>query len=311
VALDDVSPEVRLAAARALGDIGDARAVPALAAKLSDLAAGIEEQAAHSLGFIGDWSATPALTDVLTGPDAAVRIAALRALARLNDPSSAPALVAQLSTAHPTRCELACAALASLGERVPHEVIPEASERLLYLLAPEVDRGMRLASARTLEALASILPEETFIPITKRLDDETEPAVLARLAIALVHQDRERSFEPVLSALDRTRTSPLAYRQTLSALADTLLEPGTLYRYLALEPMARDDAVSKLLSHIDGGTSVLERFSQGDPKGALTALTNLAQSDKALLALAQRPSPTSDDALLGILRFTDNDATRH
>ncbi len=308
LALDDVSPEVRLAAARALGDIGDARAVPALAAKLSDLAAGVEEQAAHSLGFIGDWSATAALTRTLSGPDASVRIAALRALARLGDPSSARALVAQLSTAHPTRCELACAALAALGEKVPPESIPEASERLLYLLAPEVDRGMRLAAARTLEALAPLLPEEAFSLLTKRLDAETEPAVLARLSIALVHQDRERAFRPVLSALDRTSSSRLAYRQTLSALADTLLEPGTLYRYLALEPMARDDAVSKLLSHVEGGSAVLEPFSQGDPKSALSALVALAPTDDALRALAARPDPTSDDALLGILRLSESPA---
>jgi HEAT repeat protein/Na+/melibiose symporter-like transporter len=301
-ALDDVSPEVRLAAARALGDIGDARAVPALAAKLGDLAAGIEEQAAHSLGFIGDWSATKPLTEALSGPDAGVRIAALRALARLGDPASAPALIAQLSTAHPTRCEYACAALAALGERVPPAVVPTALERLLYLLAPEVDRGMRLAAARALEVLTALLPESAFEPLAARLEGETEPAVLARLATVLVHLNKEMALSPVLAALDRAASSRLAYRQTLVALSDTLLEPGTLYRYLTLEPMARDEAVSRLLGHIEGGAALLEAFARGDARATLAALTRLAPEDDALYRLALRPNPTTDDALLGILR---------
>lgn len=303
-ALDDVSPDVRLAAARALGDIGDARAVPALAAKLTDLAAGIEEQAAHSLGFIGDWSATEPLTKVLSGPDAGVRIAALRALARLGDPASAPALIAQLSTAHPTRCEYACAAIAALGDRIPAEFIPSALERLLYLLASEVDRGMRLASARALEALTPLLPESAFDALVGRMENETEPAVLARLSTVLVHLDRDRAFAPVLSILDRAVGSRLAYRQTLTALSDTLLEPGALYRYLTLEPMTRDDAVSKLLIPIEGGREVLEAFTSGDATRTLASLARLAPNDDALHQLALRPNPTHEDALLGILRFS-------
>jgi HEAT repeat protein len=277
--------------------------VPALAAKLGDLSAGIEEQAAHSLGFIGDWSATKPLTRALSGPDAGVRIAALRALARLRDPASAPALIEQLSTAHPTRCEYACAALAALGEALPEASIDPALVRLLYLLAPEVDRGMRLAAARALESLAPLLPESAFDALIGRLEAETEPAVLARLSTVLARLDRERAFGPVLCALGRTAPSPLAYRQTLSALSDTLLEPGTLYRYLSLEPMARDDALSRLLGPLDGGASVLEPFTSGDATRTLAAASTLASEDSVLAALAKKPAPTADDALLGVLRL--------
>lgn len=309
-ALDDASHDVRLASARALGDIGDARAVPALARKLADLSAGIGEQAAHSLGFLGDRSATAPLMGALAGPDASIRLAALRALARLADPASAEALVAQLSPTHPSRCELACVAVAALGEELPASVRPEAEQRLTYLLAQEVDRGMRLAAARALETLAPIFPN-AFETVADRLDREREPAVLAVGASALTRLEPDRAFAAILGLLSRVEHDRLALRQTLTALSDCLLPPGTFYPYLSLGPLERDAAMSKLL--VEAGkrrrkeaefAHVLERFSNGDTPATLHALSALAPEDDALAALARRASHLPEAALLGILRVT-------
>ena len=309
-ALDDVSPDVRHAAARALGDIGDPRAVPALAAKLSDLSAGIGEQAAHSLGFIGDRAATAPLIAAVSGPDASVRLAALRALARLADPESALALVAQLTTAHPSRCEVACAALAALGENLPESARRETRERLTFLLAQEVDRGMRLAAARALEALAPVL-SEAFDAVADRLTREFEPAVVAIGAGALARLDRDRAPGPILALLPRLSDDRLARRQALTALADCVLEPGAFYPYLSLGPLERDAAASRRLKeagkrrHREAEfAGVLERFAAGDTPGTLAAIRALAPDDEILAALARHASSHPEAALLAVLRLT-------
>ena len=68
----DESPEVRKAAARALGSLGDRAAVEPLIAALADGGAGVLNAAARSLGLLGDRRAVQPLTAVLEDlPEAA------------------------------------------------------------------------------------------------------------------------------------------------------------------------------------------------------------------------------------------------
>lgn len=292
-ALGDVSHAVRATAARALGEIGDTRAVPALAAKLLDPAAAIGEEAAHALGFLGDRAATPALEAASRGPNATVRVAALRALGRLADPASAPTLLAALNPDRPTRCEAACAALAAIGENLRPEDRTEAEERLLALLVPEVDQGMRLAAARAIEKLAPAVPELLWL-LTVKLTEEADPAVLARLAVALsrlvrAHAPKPESHFPfLLKMARRLEGKGLSYLQALYAAADTILPPGTLYPLLSLKGMARDEALHKLVSD----RALLEVFSQGDYLGLTQRLPELARHDN---------DPPAEEALLALL----------
>lgn len=291
VALDDVARPVRASAARALGEIGDSRAIPALAAKLADPAAAIGEEAAHSLGFLGDWSATPYLMEAARGPDATVRIAALRALGRLADPSAAPALIAALNPTRPTRCEAACAALAEIGANLPEAFAPEAQDRLLELLAPDVDRGMRLAAARTLEHLAHALPTAREQVHAYALA-ETEPAVIARLAVALAQLTLAHSptpaahFSELLALARKLDGHGLAYLQALNAAAELVLPPGTLYPLLSLKGMARDEAVTKFISD----PLLLEAFSSGRYREVLERCGMMLELE----------DPTPEEALLAL-----------
>lgn len=295
-ALDDVAHTVRGSAARALGEIGDTRAVSALAVKLLDPAAAIGEEAAHALGFLGDRSAVPALERAARGPNATVRVAALRALGRLADPLSAPTLIAALNPERPTRCEAACAALGAIGESLRPEDAPEAERRLLALLVPEVDQGMRLAAARAIERLAPAVPELLWT-LTVKLTEETDPAVLARLSVALsrlvrAHAERpETHFPFLLKMARRLEGSGLAYKQALYAAADTVLPPGTLYPLLSLKGMARDEALQKLAPD----TVLLESFSQGDYAGLLARVPILARHDD---------DPPAEEALLALLMLS-------
>jgi hypothetical protein len=98
-ALQDPIPEVRREAARALGAIGDARAVPALIQALHDPASDLVLEAADALGAIGSPDATDALLPLLEAERIEARIAAAQALRRIADPRALPALMQRLERA--------------------------------------------------------------------------------------------------------------------------------------------------------------------------------------------------------------------
>ncbi|MGC8880568.1 MAG: HEAT repeat domain-containing protein, partial [Anaerolineae bacterium] len=75
--------DVRQAAARALGKIGDAAAVPALIEALRDEDEDVRQAAAEALGKIGDAAAVPALIEALRDEDMWVRRAAAEALGKI------------------------------------------------------------------------------------------------------------------------------------------------------------------------------------------------------------------------------------
>ncbi len=89
---------VRAAAAAALGEIGDARAVPALLAGVRDEMAEASAEAVRGLAAIGDAAAVPALVEVVENRHGfflpVVRRAAVLALVKLGGPDAAAAVSA-------------------------------------------------------------------------------------------------------------------------------------------------------------------------------------------------------------------------
>ena len=325
-ALGDVSLEVREQAADALGAIGDARAIPALAEKMRDPAAGIGERCARALGAIGDREATPYLAAAAQGPDAGVRVAAIRALADLADPDALPALAAALNPAHPTACEAACVALALLSEKLTAKQVAPLLPRLLYLLSPEVERGMRFGAARAIGALAPRAEniQETYTSLRTRLMREEDPAVLAQEAIALsrigrqAQRDTTELLDTLLPMLDRAEGASsgggsLAYKQALQAISDLVLPPGTLYPYLGLKEMARDEAVRRLLAslrrerpHIfteEDAARALEAYTEGEYAAFLETLRPLVASDNRPFARLRDRAANGYGTALGFRRY--------
>ena len=88
--LQDKDSYVRAAAARALGEIGDVSAVPALIETLRDDHMGIRSSAAGALGKIGDVCAVPALIKRLKDEMDAVRCHAAHALSKIGDSVTLP-----------------------------------------------------------------------------------------------------------------------------------------------------------------------------------------------------------------------------
>jgi HEAT repeat protein len=112
-----VGDSVREAAAKALGRIGDAAAVPGLLAALGDADADVRRAAAKALGEIGDAAAVPGLLAALRDADWRVRWAAAKALGEIGAPA-VPGLLAALRDESWQVCEAAAEALGEIGAPV-------------------------------------------------------------------------------------------------------------------------------------------------------------------------------------------------
>ncbi len=127
--LGDTDPEVRNAAAQALGNLGDPRAVEALMRALrSDSDAGVRAMAAWALGEIEDPRAVPALGEALRrDQDAHVREMAAWALGEIEDPQGVEPLRAALRDASP---EVRVKAVWALGQIEDAAAVPALAEAL-------------------------------------------------------------------------------------------------------------------------------------------------------------------------------------
>ncbi|HOF89778.1 MAG TPA: HEAT repeat domain-containing protein, partial [Armatimonadota bacterium] len=93
-ALPDPSAKVRSRAAKALGELGDKRAVPALIRLLHDPVAGVRQSAIVALGALKSRRAVPALLEfIAASPDIRHDLPALFALRDIGDPRALPAVL--------------------------------------------------------------------------------------------------------------------------------------------------------------------------------------------------------------------------
>ena len=158
-ALEDADAGVRDCAARRLGDLRDARGIPALIAALAAGRGG--RGAVWALTQFDDERLVGALVAALSQPDATTRALAASKLADLGDRSAVPALVRTLADADDHVREEAARALGCLGDRA-------ALEPLLHALREDRGAHVReeaatalgaLGDARAIEALAGALDD--------------------------------------------------------------------------------------------------------------------------------------------------------
>lgn len=119
-ALNHINRAVRRAAAKALGKIGDVRAVTGLRAALLDHDEDVRRFAAQAIGRIGQEEAVDALSDALRDDSDRVRKAAASALAAIGDPSI-PVLLDALNDPEPRVAIIAVVALREIGYEPPEE----------------------------------------------------------------------------------------------------------------------------------------------------------------------------------------------
>jgi len=147
-----LEPGLWFAAVAALGEIGDARAIPDLSDLLAVLVPGREadlrQQIVVALGKIGDVSAVPALAGALDDPDLQVRASAVEALGKLGRVEAVPSLLQAFLDREPHVAGRAAAALGAIRD-------PRAVEPL----------------ARAVKALAAIGTTEVLPVLCRSLED--------------------------------------------------------------------------------------------------------------------------------------------
>jgi len=245
--LRDGSPQVRAAAAVALGRIQNRGSVSSLETALGDRVGDVRAQAAFALGLIGDSTAAPALARRLTPErDPAAREMIVTALGMLGARSSSPALARSLRA--PRVSERGAAALAAgrahdsslvaaLGTAAK-DARPEMRWRVAYALGRIGDiRGAvalrKLSTDRVeivrYEAARSLgdVGDSTAAPrlVALLADDSWRVRVNAAHSLGAVRARRDaRSLRPLLK--DSNAEVRWEAALTLGALRDTAAVPA-------------------------------------------------------------------------------------
>jgi HEAT repeat protein len=175
---------VRQALITALGRIGDEEGIATIAASLKEGSPTVRFAAARALGQLGSAGAFEPLIRALEDPLPEIRIAALRSLGELGDSRASPVVARHL--AHESReiRRTAAIALDDLGD-------PAALRRLRAALA-DPDREVRLTAIDTLRRIGGAA---ALASLEARANDEPDPVV--RSALTRVVLDlREAQIEP-------------------------------------------------------------------------------------------------------------------
>ncbi len=172
--LQDKDPEVRSAAAQALGQLDDKAAVPELVKLLQDQAPIVRSAAAQALVQLGDKAAVPELVKLLQDQASDVRSAAAQALGQLDDKAAVPELVKLLKDQASFVRSAAAQALVQLGDKA---AVPE-----FVKLLKDQDLFVRSAAAQALGQLG----DKAAVPELVKLLQEQASDVRIAAAQALV-----------------------------------------------------------------------------------------------------------------------------
>lgn len=116
-ALDDVDKDVRIEAIRSLGYLRSGEAVPHLMEKLEDKNVDIRRSAAWSLGRIGDVRSLDSLLELLRDPDNEVRFNAIVSLGKLLDQRAVLPLLKMVNQSSYRLKEASINAIKTIGKR--------------------------------------------------------------------------------------------------------------------------------------------------------------------------------------------------
>ncbi|MBM4374299.1 MAG: HEAT repeat domain-containing protein [Deltaproteobacteria bacterium] len=200
--LSDAKPEVREAAARALGSIGGTGSVSPLLGRMDDASPRVRAVVLRSLGQLGDSRATIPILSKLQDPEPQVRASAARAVGALRDPRAASSLEVALSDKD---ADVVLAALEALGKTGASESVPV----IAALLEEESSVGGRAVSSRSvrevgLTALGRLGTDDALHALVRALEREgpvpydEEATALVRRVLRLAGA---RAEEPLLRAI--------------------------------------------------------------------------------------------------------------
>ena len=246
-ALGSEDPDARSEAARALGELGDRRAVEPLSGILSDVSQDVRRTAAEALGEIGDNRAIKQLLGMFTDQSGDVRKAAHEALRKLGvtHDELLEGHLAALGSEDPDVRSEAARALGELGDRRAVEPLFE----LLFDATHEVRRSV----AGSLQKFG--IDRRQLVDVYIKALSHRSTGGLNAAAEALGELGDSRAVEPLCALLNSGDAEVFCY----TAIANALGELGDAR---AIKPLKR--FISRLSDEERNGYPVTKEVSLGN-----------------------------------------------
>jgi HEAT repeat protein len=232
-ALDAGVAELRMAAANALGELGEREAVPALIERFEDADPRVRARAARAAGEIGDQRAVDALSELLADPTAEVRREAAEALGRIGSRRALQALLGLYDDADERVRRIAVSAFGKFDTDRPVDALVAA-------LGDEAATVRRTAVYSLIELLANVPADrsheirETVVAELSETDDAT---VVAPLVDILEESTRDAQIRNTAWLLGRVMDSEDNHG-AVDALIGVLTEEGGTAQQFAATSLA-------------------------------------------------------------------------
>ncbi|HXG87094.1 MAG TPA: HEAT repeat domain-containing protein [Vicinamibacterales bacterium] len=266
--LDGQGAVTRAFAARGLGVIKEARAIPPLVAVISDdrEPINVRIEAARAVAELGAAEAVPALAKILTSPklDANLRLEAVTALGQLRAPSATELFVDLMTERWPTMRAAALTALARTD--------PDMFMTALSGLDPDPHWSVRAALATALGTLDAERAHPRLTLMLEDADQRVVPAALAALVATSaadaedIMLDQLGADDPVVRQAAAAGLAKLKSRRGADALTAAYDRAGTDQTYVAraamlaalvdLDPAAARPILTRALADRDWATRV-------------------------------------------------------
>lgn len=249
-ALSADRPELRMAAANALGRLGDDAATPKLVAALDDSDSRVQARAAHALGRLDDPRAVGSLEERLTAGDELLRRAAADALGSLATDRALRALLTLLDDGDESLRRLAASALGNASSTEP--VKP-----LVAALTDDSGPVRRAAVFSIIELLSNVPTgrshevREAVVSELSAADDETVVAPLVEIVEESVQPRQRRNAVWFLGRVTG-EDPPQPAVDALVATLDADDEQAAQFAATSLSEMEGPAVESTLLDLLDG-----------------------------------------------------------
>jgi len=255
-ALDAEIPELRMAAANALGELDESDAVPKLTAVFDDSDPRVRARAARATGKISDPRATNPLESLLSDPKAGVRREAAEALGRISNRQALQALLSLYDDDDERVRRIAVSAFGNFDNDRP-------VDPLINALGDDAATVRRTAVFSLIELLSNVPTEKS-------------------------HQIRETVVEQLSETNDATVVEPLV--EILQESTQAAQQRNTAWLLgRVMDDQENHDAIEALVEALAEGGQMTQQF-------AATSLAEIGGNhvERKLLEIAEDPGAESN-----------------
>jgi HEAT repeat protein len=212
-ALGSDRAELRMAAANALGRLGNAKTLPHLVDRLDDENPRVRARAARAIGKIGDPEGVPPLAKRLAAPNVDVRREVASALAAVGTDQAVEALVSRIDDESPQIRHVVVSAIGEVGDPRPLDALIEALRdengvvrrtavfSIIELLSSAPTEQSHQLRESVVERLRQTDDESVVGPLVDILENTTEAGPRRNAAWLLGRVAGEEHAAPVAEAL--------------------------------------------------------------------------------------------------------------